>query len=357
MDDSAILAKIRVASEKINEKHKLRVSVPGDEFCWSDIPFYVPTRSFLLNKILSDGSSPGGTPLGRVIEIYGDPSVGKSTILEHMMVGFQEYPGISVLLDADTGWSRKRAIAMGHNENRHLHLQADTIELGVEVILSTITRLRMPGSGFPLSMPIGFFWDAITSSQTEGEKEGDKYKDGMGDKARKVRDGMRRIVPILAKEHCALIFACHTIVEFDRKYGGGGAKKKSATHGDSIKFHASKRIKVWVSGQIDYPESQNGIITTAKVIKDKLQRPLREVNFPVMFRTGIHYAYELVNFLIDNSSYVNQEGSRIVIPDYPEDGDRLSFYRKDLEVKLARFPDLVDYLSVCADMAWTEKYG
>jgi RecA/RadA recombinase len=355
MDDAAILAGLRQVSGELNKQFKAPVSVPGDELCVSDIPFFVPTSSWLFNKLLG-----GGVPVGRVMEIYGDPSTGKSTLIEHMMIGFQQYPGISVLLDADTGWYRPRALAMGHNTSRHLHLQADTIELGFETIYSTIARIRMPGSKFPRTMPVGIFWDAISSSQTEGEKEGDQYKEGMQDAARKIRKELRRIAPILPRNNCALIFASHTHVDIKaaaRTNSKQATPKKSSSYGDAIKFWSAKRLKVWVAGALDVPSQRCGVRVMVNTYKDKINVPNRIIDLPMLHMTGVHRGYELINYLVDNSSWVNMNGAYVCIPDFPEPGKEINFFPKHLDLKLQRFPGLLEYLECCAEETWAKQYG
>lgn len=349
MSEDAIAKGLVGVAHDLNKEFKARVAVTGDELCVSDVPFRVPTNSFLLNRILG-----GGVPIGRVMEIFGDPSHGKSTLVEEMMIGFQQYPGISVLLDADTGWARHRAEAMGHNSQRHLHLQADTVERGFDTIQSTIARLRMPGR-FPPSMPVGIFWDTISASQTEGEKEGDRYKEGMGDKPRKVREKLRVIAPELPRNNVALVFVSHTHVEIGKGQKKGPPKKKASSGGDAIPFWSAKRIKVWVSSAFHNPYRNAGIITSALTVKDKLEAPNLLVELPILHKTGIDAGYELVNYLLDNSTWVNMNGAYVQIPDFPEPGKALNFYPSQLHKKLEHFPELLDYLKLCAENAWAEN--
>jgi recombination protein RecA len=341
-------------TKDLNKDFDTEIAVTGDDYCVSDVPFRVPTSSFLLNKLLG-----GGIPVGRVMEIFGDPSTGKSTLVEHMMIAFQRYPGISVLIDADTGWYRPRAVLMGHNNNRHLHLQADTLELGFEVIQSTIKRIRMPGK-FPPGMPVGIFYDAISASQTEGEKEEDQYKDGMADGPRKVRKELRKLAPVLPRCSASIVFVSHT--HTDLKAQPKGKKKivpkKSSSFGDAIKFWSAKRLKIWrAAGSVDAPYKGAGIFVGISTYKDKLEPPFRTIEVPLMHQTGIHHGYELVNFLIDHSHWVNMNGAYVCVPDYPEPGKELNFFPKQLDIKLQRFPDLIGYLESCAEETWENMYG
>jgi recombination protein RecA len=334
-------------SAAINEEFKVEVALPGTAENLSDIKVRVPTTSHMLNLLLG-----GGVPLGRVMEIYGEYSHGKSSIEEHMMIGFQRFPGVSVLLDAESGWYRERALAMGHNNDRHLHLQADTVELGFSVIESTIKRLRMPGSKIAFNMPIGIFWDTISASQTEGEKTGDQYKDGMADKARKIRAALRHLSLVLPATNCSLIFLSQTMEDLKSKFGG-----KTTSGGGSIKFWSSKRLSVFKTGVLDHPEKNCGIITSVRNIKDKINPPNREVLLPLVYKTGVDPLQELLIFLAENSEYVSISGGRVRIHKYPEPDREVSAYQSNIHEKLATYPDLMEYLKACANYVWRAKHG
>jgi len=350
MDDN-LLKNLRRITTKVNNHFKLPVAVTGNDLCWSDVVCRVPTDSFLLNKLLG-----GGFPVGRIVEISGNPSAGKSTVLEHIMVGFQKYPGISILIDAETGWYRPRAERIGHNSDRHIHLQVDTLEYCFDTIFVTLENLRMPGIGIDPKMPVIVVVDPISSLQTEGEKEGNQYKEGMQSATRVVRKNLRKLCPILPRYNTGIIFASHTFTEFKKGGQAGPAKKKSSTFGEAIKFWSSKRFKIWSSGRLDYPKKRSGIISTIENKKDKIDTPYNQVDIPIDFKNGIHYGYELVNFLIDNSNYVNKSGNGISICGFPSIDENLFLYKKELDEKLEEYPELLFYLIECAEEVWDENY-
>jgi len=350
---SEVYDALKLLSKELNIQFSAEVAVPGEEVNFSDVRLWVPTTSYILNLVLG-----GGIPMGRILEVYGEPSHGKSTIITHMMVGCQKFPGISVLLDAESSWYRDRALAMGHDPSRHLHLQADTVELGFSVIASTITRIRMKGSRFPPKMPVCFFWDTIAASPTEGEKEGDQYRDGMSDKARKIRMNLRKLSLVLPKSNCALVFVNQTITDIKAK---NPKFNKTTPGGGAIKFWASKRIKVYKISRMQYPHDNSGIISTLHIVKDKINPPNREGEVPILNATGIHPVYELLNFLVDNSDYVNLIRKQYVITDYPTPGSDMRISQSKLDEHLtklgSRQKDLIEYLQCCVDEAWAAKYG
>lgn len=351
------------ASKDVNRIFKGKSYViPGEDTNLSDVKLLVPTSSYLLNKLLS-----GGVPVGRVIEIYGEPSHGKSSIAQHIMVGFQRFPGLSILLDSEFTWDRSRAIKMGHDNSRHIYLQVDCLERGVEVIDSLITRLRMPGKGIPNDMPIVIVWDTISNSPPEAElddvdssDDGDetsgKYKHGMCDKPRQLRELERKWSMKLPQTMCSLVFVSQTYTGPSK---GRGPQQKTSG-GGAIKFWASKRLKVWRESVIDYPAPQSGFICSVQTVKDKLAPPYRTVQLPLLHITGIHPGYELVNFLLDYDkakTFLYKEGRDIVLRDYPEAGKELAFTIKDLPNTLEQFPEVIEYMQAAVDEVWSRVYG
>jgi len=340
----SVTADLKVISDELNRQFKAQIVIPGESPTLSDkSTVRVPTTSFMLNLLLG-----GGTPLGRVLEVSGDPSEGKSTIIEHMMIGFQRYPGVSVLLDAESGWCRQRALRIGHNPSRHMHLQADTVELGFSAINALIKKMRMPGGKFPLSVPIGIFWDTISASQTEGEKTGDYYADGMMDKPRKIRRALRTLSLVLPETNCTLVFVNQTIQGPSRT----GASKSQTPGGGAIKFWSSKRLKVWSFEKMQYPENNTGILTHVKTIKDKLEPPGREIVIPIRYSDGVDNLYEVLNFLMDNSKYVNMSSGWVSVPDFPEPECEARFRIKKAHDYYNEHPDLLEYLQLCASEVW-----
>ena len=328
-------------AESVNKKFKMEVVVSGDGKVLSDVNTYVPTSSLMLNRVLG-----GGVPVGRIIEIFGDNSAGKSTLVEHMMIGFQRFPGISILIDSESAWDRSRAMRMGHNSDRHLSFQCDTVELAVSVTTATIEKIRDPESKFPPEMPVGIFWDTISASQTEGEKTGDIYKEGMADKTRKVRAALRKFSFLLPKTNCSLIFVSQTIADMRSRIPG---RKKSASAGDAIKFWSSKRFKVAYTGKFNYPHKNAGIICAVQSIKDKLTTPFQRVDLPLMFDTGIHNGYELLMFILENTEHASISGGRVKLYDFPEEGEKLTFYMKQLPDMMVKHPLLVDYMKMIVE--------
>lgn len=343
---------------EVNKVFDEKTALSGDEECLSDVLVKVPTRSFLFNLLLG-----GGVPLGRVIELYGDSSDGKSSLGQEIMTGFQMYPGISVLIDSEFTWDRARAKRMGHSEDKHILVETTSLEKGVEVVDSLITKIRTPGKGVPSTMPMVVVWDTISNSGTSAEVGVDEddgsseYKNGMCDKPRKLRALERKWSHKLPKLGCSLIFISQTYTGPQR---GSFTPQKKTSGGAAIKFWASKRIKVWKtsSATIDYPYKGAGIIISASTVKDKLNPPFRQIELPLMFDNGVHPGYELVNYLLDHDKkkrYLYKDKSSIVLKAYPEPDKEFAFGLKEMDPILKEIPTMLDYLRLCTEIIWKEN--
>jgi recombination protein RecA len=328
----------------VNTDLKMGVLSVGSEPTLSDVKVWVPTSSHLVNLLLG-----GGVPVGRMLEILGDPSHGKSTLMEHMMIGFQKHPGLSILLDAESTWDRKRALAMGHNSDRHLALEADSLELGHDVIFKTVEKARGADSGIPADLPIGIFWDTVSASPPESERDGDMYKEGMQVKARKLRTACRKLSYFLPRNATSLIYVSQTMAHIKSPIPN---QRKSASGGDAIMFWSSIRIKVTAVGRFDYPYKGAGMMCRMESIKDKTKAPRQRIEVPILYETGIHNEYGLILFLIDNGQFAEMKGGRVNVPNFPEPGDRVTFYMKQLPEVLEKLPGLSAYLEDCTTAVW-----
>jgi recombination protein RecA len=361
MDVKEALEKL---ADETNKQLKSKAIIPGNNPNLSDIKLVVPTRSWGLNKLLG-----GGMPVGRVIEIFGDPSNGKSTLAEEIMIGFQQFPGLSILLDSEFGWDRSRAKAMGHNDDFSIYIQVHTLEQGIEAIDTFITRVRMKGKGIPNDWPIVIVWDTISNSSPESEfgaddddsdDEGVIKKQGMMFKPRLLRQLERKWSVKLPETMCSLVFVSQTYEGPAKGKGAYAGKQQHTSGGGAIKFWASKRIKVWRAGNIDYPEDNSGIVVCANTIKDKLAPPNRQVDIPVMFKTGVHPGYELLNYLLDNDkskALVYKDGKDIMINCLLDNGSPMATFKKDFEAVIDAYPQLMELMIMQADKVWRNTVG
>lgn len=344
---------MRVA-EKVNKKHDFQIAVPGKEQVGSDVRERVLTDSVMLNLLFGgfdiEGQFHEGVPVGKIIEIFGDYSHGKSTILQIIMNAFQQV-GVSALIDSESAWDRVRALVMGHRVEKHLALEADTLELGFKVMHDTIEYF---GEEFRGAIPFMIGWDTIAAAPTEGEKKDDEYESGMMYKPRKIRQELRKLTLKFAASRCTGVFLNQTIQSKDSKEKYTGIK--STGGGGGLKFHSSQRLQVTrVASFREWGASKKhskpiGIISAAKLVKNKLGAPMQEVDIPINYKQGVDPIREVVNYLLDFSEVYNIAGAYKKIVGF--DDETLSFYEKDLPEVFDKNEGLLEYLQDSARIEW-----
>ncbi len=336
---SAIVANCKL----LNANAGFEVAIGGKSENYSDVKEWVPTSSTMLNLLLGDANF--GIAVGRIFELFGDYSHGKSTVAQHIMNGFQEAGGLSVLIDSESGWDRPRAIAMGHKEDQHQVIEAETAEEGFEAIYNSIKNFAL---AFDEEIPIVFVWDTLASSPTDGEKIGDEYTGGMMWKPRLIRRELRRLCKPLAKNNCSLVVVNQTIE--GPKPNKSGVKMTPG--GGGVKFWSSQRIQVSRVAAFKDPVTKlpAGIISSAKLVKSKLNAPSRSVDLPITFSHGIDPMREVINYHLDNTSIVNIFGVYKKIIGFGEKD--FSFLEKNMEKVFKENEGLLKYLVDEAKMHW-----
>lgn len=276
---------------EINKEQKGIAIRFGSEHLLSDIDVFISTGSRLL-----DAAMGGGVPSGRMIEVFGDESAGKSTVACHMLIECQKMGGVAVLIDTESTFYKLRAEAMGLNLNDLLVLEAETVEQGFERLDSLLDKVPTKG---PENMPIWIVWDTVSGSPTETEKEGDKFGEGIANRPRLVRLGLRRLAMELPRRNMSLIFvnqAQSTIGRF--------ASKNDTNVGRGIKFHASIRMEVKAEGQFKETVEQGvpevaGTNCEIQIVKNKVTRPYANLRLPIYSDKGIDDWMSILAFLVN----------------------------------------------------------
>lgn len=323
-------------AKTINKANDLEVAIPGEKEVKADVTVWVPTKSVLLNLLMGEGNY--GVAAGRVFELFGDFSEGKSTIAQILMNGFQAAGGVSVLLDAESSWNRERAVEMGHDPRRHLAVDIETCEMGFKVIGETVEQFKGTLRG---KVPVIFVWDTISASPTENEKKGDEFDSGMMFKPRLIRSELRRLVPELKKIQASIVFVNQTI-EGPKPNRSG---VKTTPGGGGVKFWASQRLQVEKVNVIhDWEDKKisTGIISNVKVVKNKLFPPFKSADIPLDFKRGLDFEREVSNYLLDYTSVYNLNGAYRKLIGF---GDKdFTFYEKDTPTIFKENPGLYDWM-------------
>lgn len=250
----------------------------------------ISTGSLLLNEALGIG----GFPRGRIVEIFGWESSGKSTISLNAIADAQKQGLKCLLIDAENAFDPEYAAALGVKVDELKYCQPSYGEEGLEV------ADRQMGSGQADVVVI----DSVAALVPKAELEGEHGDNKMGAQARMMSAACRKLVSTVAKHNCLLIF----INQFRHKIGVMYGSPEVTTGGNALQFYASMRLQVSRStteqNSVMAGDIKEGNKTTVKVIKNKCAPPFRQAVFNIMYGTGIDNLSELVDLSVDKGIIV-----------------------------------------------------
>ena len=280
----------------------------------------IPSGSIGLNYALGVG----GYPRGRIIEIYGPESSGKTTLAIHAIAEAQKTGGIAAIIDAEHAFDRFYAAKLGVDINNLLIAQPDNGEQALEIAEQLIRS-----SAIDILVV-----DSVAALTPKSEIEGEMGDRNMGLQARLMSQAMRKLTGTISRTNTTCIF----INQLREKIGVMFGPSETTTGGNALKFYASVRIDIRSRGNLKDGEDILGRRAAIKVVKNKVAPPFKRAEFDVMFGEGISKAGEIIDLgveygVIDKSgSWFSYNGSKIaqgrdaakqVIQDNPELAEEL----------------------------------
>ena len=223
----------------------------------------------------------GGLPKGRIIEIYGPESSGKTTLTLHVVAEEQKKGGVCAFVDAEHALDPQYAKKLGVNLDELLISQPDTGEQALEIV-DTLVR-----SGAVNLIVV----DSVAALVPKSEIEGDMGDMQMGSQARLMSQAMRKLTASIGRSNCMVIFINQIRMKIGVMYGS----PETTTGGNALKFYASVRLDIRRIGAVKDRDEVVGNQTRVKVVKNKLAPPFKQVEFDIMYGEGVSKTGELVD--------------------------------------------------------------
>ena len=276
----------------------------------------IPTGSLGLDIALGIG----GVPRGRVIEIYGPESSGKTTLALHIIAEAQKAGGVAAFVDAEHALDPIYAKKLGVDTDNLIVSQPDTGEQALEI---TDTLVRSNAIDVLVV-------DSVAALVPRAEIEGEMGDSHVGLQARLMSQALRKLTGSISRSRCVVIFINQVRMKIGVMYGN----PETTTGGNALKFYASVRLDIRRTGQIKDRDDIVGNTTRVKVVKNKVAPPFRQVEFDIMYGSGISKVGEILDLGV-KAGLVDKSGAW-----FSHDSTRIGQGRENAKKFLIENPDM-----------------
>lgn len=278
-----------------------------------------------------------GVPRGRIVEIYGPESSGKTTLAQHIIAEVQKLGGMAAFVDAEHALDPDYARKIGVNVDDLLISQPDTGEQALDIV-ETLVRSNA------LDVVV---IDSVAALTPKAEIEGEMGDSHMGLQARLMSQALRKLTAIVSKTKTVVVFINQTRQKIGVVYGN----PETTTGGVALKFYASLRVEVRRSAQIKQGEKIIGNRVKTKVVKNKVAAPFRTCEFDIMYNEGISLAGDLLD-VGQEYGVVTRSGNS-----YAYEGEKLGLGRENAKVALKERPSIMKEIREKVIEAFREREG
>lgn len=280
----------------------------------------IPTGSLTLD--IATGI--GGVPKGRIIEVYGPESSGKTTLTLHMIAEAQKTGGKAAFIDAEHALDPEYAANLGVDVSELLVSQPDSGEQALE-----ITEMLVRSGALDIVVI-----DSVAALVPKTEIQGEMGDSHVGLQARLMSQALRKMTSIINKSNCAVVF----INQLREKVGVIYGSPEVTTGGRALKFYSSMRIDVRRLEAIKQGDKMLGNRTRAKIVKNKVAPPFKQAEFDIMYGAGISKEGDIMDYAVAEG-FIDKAGSW-----YSYDGTRIGQGRENVKKFLMENPQVMDAL-------------
>jgi len=344
----------RTLADSLNKKFKdtkVAYFLDGTDTTPTDIKDFISTGSSMLDLAIANKPN-GGIAVGRITEINGLESSGKSLLGAHILAETQKKNGVAVYIDTETSVSQEFMEVIGIDMSKMLYLHLETVEDIFEAIEEIVIKVRESDKDRLVTIMV----DSLAGASTKVEMEADFNKDGWATaKAIIISKAMRKITQMIGREKIALIFTN----QLRQKLGVMFGDPWTTSGGKALPFHASTRIRLKNMGQIkDSKKNTIGMKCRAQIVKNRLGPPLRHADYDMYFDRGIdNYGAWLT--VLKEHKLVKQGGSWYTLTDAK--GKEHKFLSKDWEELITGSDEIKEYVyQIICDkviLKYKEKLG